>query len=168
MLQTVVIGHLGADAEVKSANGREFVSFRVAHSESWTDEAGHKREETMWVDCIINGRPAVLPYLKKGQQIYASGNTRTRVYSSKKDRCMKAGLTINVRNIELLGGKVDDVPTLLYMPDTGEEIRVQKFFHAQQTVRGNKAPELLDLFNRSGEVFQADRKGWVSRKTTEE
>ena len=32
MLKASLIGNLGADAQVKSANGREFVTFRVAHS----------------------------------------------------------------------------------------------------------------------------------------
>ena len=31
MLKAQVIGNLGADAEVKSSNGKQFVSFRVAH-----------------------------------------------------------------------------------------------------------------------------------------
>ena len=57
MLQSTLIGHLGADAECKNANGKEFVTFRVANTDRWTDDAGQVHESTTWVDCIINGKP---------------------------------------------------------------------------------------------------------------
>ena len=37
MLKVEMIGNLGADAEIKDHQGRKFVSFRVAHTEKWTD-----------------------------------------------------------------------------------------------------------------------------------
>ena len=37
MLKLVIIGNLGADAELRNANGAQFLSFRVAHSDRWTD-----------------------------------------------------------------------------------------------------------------------------------
>ena len=40
MLQTTVIGNVGADAQVNNKDGREFVTFRVAHNDTWTDQAG--------------------------------------------------------------------------------------------------------------------------------
>ena len=35
MLKCEIIGNLGADAEVKEANGSKFVAMRVAHSSKW-------------------------------------------------------------------------------------------------------------------------------------
>lgn len=161
MLQAVIIGHLGADAECKSSNGKEFTVFRIADTSKWTDDAGVTHEDTTWVDCIIQGRPKVLEYLKKGQQVYAAGSVSLRVYSSKKDRCMKAGLTINVRSIELLGGKSDDVPGVLYGEDGTTEIKVQKWFNAAICKRSPDQPEYLPLVSRSGAKFVADRQGWI-------
>lgn len=163
MLQAIVIGHLGGDAEFKNENGKEFSTFRVANTDKWTDEAGNVHEETQWVDCIMNGKPAVIEYLKKGTQVYCSGPARTRVYPSAKDRCMKAGITITVRQIELLGGKTDDVPRVLYDANTGAQVDVNKWFQAPSLVRDESQPEWLPLVSRSQERYIADRNGWIRK-----
>lgn len=161
MLQAILIGNLGADAEVKNANGREFTTIRVAHTERWTDENGQKTESTTWVDCNFQGRPNVLPYLKKGTQVFVSGHMSLRIYSSKKDRCMKAGVTINVKNIELLGGKAEDIPSILYKESDQSEVKVQKWYLAPAMLRDEDEPEFLNLFSKRGDVFKADRNGWL-------
>lgn len=161
MLQTTIIGYLGADAEIKSLNGKEFTTMRIAHTNKWTDDAGTTHEETTWVDCTINGTPSVNQYLKKGQLVMCAGNTSLRVYSSAKDRCMKAGLKINVKTIELLGSKTDDVPSVLYKEDGGEQVELRKFYHCAQVVREDKDPESIYLVSKGGQRFRADRKGWV-------
>ena len=168
MLQGIIIGHLGADAECKSSNGKEFCSFRVANTNRWTDDSGVSHEETIWVDCVMNGKPNVLQYLKKGQQIYASGSLSARIYSSKKDRCMKAGLTINVRSVELLGGKSDEVPGSLYSDEDGHEIKVKKWYNAEELKRDKKGAEYIPLVSRSGDRYVADRNGWVYPYTESE
>lgn len=164
MLQTTCIGHLGADAEAKNVNGKEFVVFRIANTDKWTDDAGVVHETTTWVDCIMNGKPKVLEFLKKGTQVFVTGSVSLRVYSSAKDKCMKAGLTINVRQVELLGGKADDVPSRLYSEDGTQEVQILKLYYAQQLVRDNSQPELLVCVSRSGERFLADRAGWVTKE----
>lgn len=167
MLQTIIIGHLGADAEYKNENGREFVVFRIANTDRWTDDAGQKHESTTWVDCIMNGKPKVFDWLKKGQQVYACGPVNLRVYSSAKDKCMKAGMTINVKQIELLGGRADDVPSRLYSEDGTQEVVINKHYHAPQMVRDLSLPEALILVSKAGEKFTADRSGFVTRLTSE-
>lgn len=162
MLQSTVIGYIGGDAECKNVNGNEFIAFRVANTEKFTDQAGQVHESTTWVDCIMNGKPKVFEFLKKGTLVFCSGNTSLRVYSSAKDRCMKAGLTINVRSIELLGGKADEVPSVLYKKDTGEEVKVRKFYHSAECVaEKDDAPDTV-LVSKSGKEFLASAKGWLS------
>ncbi len=163
MLQAIAIGHIGRDAECKSANGREFTTFRIAHTDRWTDDAQQVHEETTWIDVIINGRPNVLPYLRKGQQVFVSGNMSVRVYSSAKDRCMKAGMTINARQIELLGSKGDEIPTQLFDANDGTMHQVQKWFNVPSLVRDEKAPEFIPMVSKSQERFVVDRNGWVSK-----
>lgn len=163
MLQTICIGHLGGDAEFKQSNGKEFSTFRLAHTDRWTDDAGQTHESTTWVDCIMNGRPNVIEYLKKGQLVYVSGSATLRVYSSPKERCMKAGLTINVRQVELLGGKNDDVPNVLYDAQTGAQVEVKKYYNVPSLVREADAQEWMPLISRSQERFVADRNGWVQK-----
>lgn len=164
MLQTTCIGHLGADAEAKNVNGKEFVTFRIANTDKWTDDAGVVHETTTWVDCIVNGKPKVLEFLKKGTQVFVTGPVTLRVYSSAKDKCMKAGLTINVRQIELLGGKADDVPSRIFSEDGTQEVQISKLFYAPQLVRDVSQPEHLICVSRSGERFIADRAGWVTKE----
>lgn len=109
MIKMLFIGTLGADAEFKhsdtASNGGKFVTFRAAHNDTWTDAAGMRHENVTWVDFIMNDHPKVAQYLKKGTMVYVEGRTSLRVYSSPKDRCMKAGMTIQVQRIELLSAK---------------------------------------------------------------
>ena len=157
MLQVTLIGNLGAAAEIKVADGREFITFRVAHNEAYTDAAGNKVERSMWVDCTMNcaaGRPAVLPYLQAGTLVCVQGSMRTRVYSSQKDRCMKAGVTIHVQRVELLGGAADPVPRRLY-DDGGAMHDVTKYFFVADMKKGT-------LMDTHGAQFQVE-KGWVTK-----
>ena len=112
MLKCEIIGHLGADARVANENGKSFISFNVAHTDKWTDAQGMTHDQTQWVSCIINDATSkVLPFLRKGKQVFVRGNLSARVFSSEKQRAMVAGLTINVREVELVGAKVEDKPT---------------------------------------------------------
>ena len=128
MFKVHVIGNLGADCETKTEQGRQFTVFRVAHSDSYTDQTGTKHESTQWIDCILNERPAVCDYLKKGTTVYVDGNARMRCYSSEKARGFVAGITINVRNIELIGKAPDAVPSRLFSKQ-GVMFNVNKWFH---------------------------------------
>lgn len=153
MFKVHVIGNLGADCETKSEQGRQFTVFRVAHSESYTDQAGVKHESTQWIDCILNERPAVCDYLKKGTTVYVDGNARLRAYSSEKARAFVAGITINVRNIELIGKAPDAVPSRLYSKQ-GVMFNVNKWFHCP----GATEPVLRDA---QGREYLVDDNGFV-------
>lgn len=155
MLQCTMIGNLGANAEIKTADGREFVTFRIAHNDSFKGADGVRKETSMWVDCTMNcttGRPAVLPYLTKGTTVCVVGNVSLRVYSSEKDRCMKAGLTIHVQKLELLGGSGDTIPRRLYTSD-GVMVDVNKYYHAD-----TQEPVLYD---QRGNGYQVAEGGWI-------
>lgn len=104
MLDLLIVGHLGADAEFKEQNGDKYLQFRVASSRRWKDQSGISHEETTWVSCFLRGRvDNLLPYLRKGQLIYARGYPQFRAYSSEQARGFVAGVSINVDRIELLG-----------------------------------------------------------------
>ena len=162
MLQCTMIGNLGANAEIKAADGREFVTFRIAHNESFTGADGTKTEKSMWVDCTMsctNGRPAVLQYLTKGTAVCVVGNVSLRVYSSEKDRCMKAGITIHVMKLELIGGQGDSVPRRLFTKD-GVMVEVNKYYHAQT----NESV----LMDQRGNQFTVAEGGWIAPAQTQQ
>lgn len=161
MLKVSCIGHIGGDAEIKEQDGRKFVTFRVAHSDRWKDDAGNTHESTQWVDCIMDGEPSVTPYLKRGTSVYVSGNVKLRVYSSAKDRCMKAGLTISVRSIELIGARPDAVPGSL-VDGSGIVHPVVKFYQIPGLIRNKKEVEHIPVTSLRGDShFLVDRNGWV-------
>ena len=156
MLHAIVIGNIGADAEIKVADGHKFLTFRVAHNDSYTDAQGKKVERTMWIDCTMNcdgGEPAVIPYLKGGTLVMVQGSFSTRVYSSTADHCMKAGVTIRVQRVELLGGAADPVPRKVYDQDGVEHV-VAKFYLTD--MKGGTA------YDTRGRAFDVDKKGWIT------
>lgn len=113
MFNVEVIGNLGADAERKSYNGRPFVTFRVAHSNKWTNKnTGEITEETVWVSCILSGDGgALLPYLRRGTKVFVRGMATLSVFSSPKTKSMQAGVNLNVHEVELCGSMQQDTTT---------------------------------------------------------
>lgn len=169
MLQFLVIGNLGADAEVKEANGRKFVSFNVAHTDVWTDDAGTKHENTMWVSCALNGDGGnLLPYLKRGACVFVQGRGSVRVYSSPTQRAMVGGLNISVDKVELVGGRVDDVPREL-IAEGGALLRTYKAYYLDPQEYA-KVPKNADLgcmmVDRRGQQYQISPEGWISKLIT--
>lgn len=152
MFLSTVIGNIGADAQVKNKDGKEFVVFRVAHNEVWTDQAGQQHSTTIWVDCIMNGKPKVTEFLKAGTQVAVIGTTTLRTYSSEKARAIVAGATIRVESVQLLGGNTDDVPRRLY-DEHGAQHDVRKWYLTD--VKG------CILMSQRGNRFEVDKKGWV-------
>lgn len=166
MLKSILIGNLGADAEVKSANGKEFVTFRVAHSWNFTTQDGTTNSGTIWVDCIGNNLKGVVEYLKKGTQVYVEGNVSLRVYSSKVERCMKAGLTINVDTLQLIGSKPDAVPRIVIDPDGGALHAVTRKYMVTD-MNGIVPPDTFkEMVDEHGNLYSVDTLGFIQPQST--
>lgn len=133
MLITTLIGNLGRDAEVKSADGRQFVTFTIASTESYKKESGEREEKTQWVSCTMNQvSNNLLPYLKKGAKVCVVGRMSAKLYSSAKDRCLKSGLNLSVMHLELVSTNIDEVPRELY-DNKGVAHIVTKHYYVQPT-----------------------------------
>lgn len=155
MLQVQLIGTLGADCELKTGdNSSKFTTFRAAHNDTWVDDAGTQHTSTIWVDCVLDDHPKVAEYLKRGQLVFVEGYCSLRVYSSPKDRCMKAGMTIRVRRIELLGAKPEPVPREL-IDDAGAVHKINKFYHCDTL----KSCSVIDKYSNQ---YTVDKQGWVT------
>lgn len=162
MFKIEVIGNLGADAQVVESNGSKFVTMRIAHSEQWKDEHGDKHERTTWIDATMNDvESKILPYLKQGVRVFVRGNGSLRVYSSPKDKCMKAGATISVREIELIGGSSDDVPKQLVDPATGGLLDVTKCYWVPRDNKEMKKDDVYTLVDVKGSHYVMDKLGFV-------
>lgn len=77
-----LIGHLGADPDIRSTNGGDDVaSLSIATSERWTDRSsGEKKERTEWHRVVVFGPlvGVIRQYVKKGSKILVAGQLRTR------------------------------------------------------------------------------------------
>ena len=165
MITASVIGNLGADAEVVSSNGNKFVTLSIAHTRKFTQPDGKQTEQTDWVDAIINNvEHPVIPYLKRGVKVFVYGSARMRVYSSKKDRMMKAGLTINVQSIELCGGQSELVPRSLIDPDTAAVYNTQKYYWTDAPTKGMRSADTKVLVDERGGEYVMDFHGFVAPK----
>ena len=163
MLQLIIVGNLGADAVVKEANGKKFVSFNVAHTERWTDDQGVIHDTTQWVGCALSGDGGnLLQYLRKGTCIYAIGRVKTRVYSSEQARGFVAGLDLSIQHIELIGARPDDIPSRLYDKE-GKQIDISKHYWTQMSNYYNTI-----VYDKGGKQYTIDKYGWVAAVKEEE
>lgn len=168
MFRAEIIGNLGADASVMESNGSKFVTMRIAHTDAYKDEQGNKHEKTVWVDATMNDAESkLLPYLKQGVKVFVRGNASLRVYSSPKDRCMKAGVTLSVREIELVGGSSDDVPRQLIDPATGMLYESQKYYWINRDNKDMKKDDVMQLVDARGNQYLMNKAGFVSIPQTE-
>lgn len=162
MFKVEIIGNLGADCEIKESNGSKFVTMRIAHTTSYVKDDGTKQDSTIWVDVTLNNAESkVIPYLKQGIRVFVRGNGSLRVYSSKKDRCMKAGLTVSASEIELVGGQSDDVPRQLILPDSGQLVDVSKYYAANVDTSKWKKDDVDYLVDTKGRQYTLAKGGWV-------
>lgn len=152
MFYATIIGNVGADATLKKSDGNEFYAFRVAHNNRYKRADGTEVDETSWIDVTLSHDSRVAPYIKAGTLVYVTGPVSTRIYSSEKDRCMKAGVTINARQVELLSAKGDAVPSRLIDSDGVFHV-VNKYYHTD-------CPGSI-LMSQSGKQFGVDDNGWV-------
>lgn len=90
-----IVGYLGNDAEVKETNGRNFVRFSIADTIRVKGE-----DQTVWVTCFSN-MTGMAPHLKKGKQIFVTGELNPGVHEGKLD------LSMSVHSIKFVGRKDD-------------------------------------------------------------
>src|SRR3989344_4261657 len=79
--KVMIIGRLTRDPEVRTTpSGANVVSFSVATSFNWTDQAGQKKEQTEFHNVVAWRKLADIigQYLKKGSQVYLEGRLTTR------------------------------------------------------------------------------------------
>ncbi len=81
-----LIGFLGSDAEVRTANKRSFTTLSLATKSSYKDKkSGQYVSHTEWHRCVVFGKLSEFAgTLTKGSHIQIEGELRSRQYDSKK------------------------------------------------------------------------------------
>lgn len=99
-------GTVGRDAEVRTTpSGQSVLNVTVANNIGFGD-----RQQTLWLRVALWGKRAegtLVDYLRKGQQIFVSGELTMREYQAN-DGSTKAALELTANIIDLLGGKRSD------------------------------------------------------------
>lgn len=113
MLQLNAILNLGSDAETKSINDRQYISFRGASTEKKNGQ-----DVVTWVSVLAGFNENLLPYLKKGQQVFVSGRMSAGIYQSQNS----FGIDISVfaQTLQLCGGKRDEQATVPAVSTAGQ------------------------------------------------
>lgn len=114
MLQLEIIGNLGADAEVKAINGREYISMRIASTTKFKDKS-----ETTWVSVLYRRTDALLPYLTKGTSVYVCGELNASAWVNR-DGKASADLRVWAANLCLLGKHTTDGEKTQQAQNNGE------------------------------------------------
>ena len=81
-----LIGHLGADPEVKNFDGgSKLAKLSLATSDVYTNAKGEKVDETQWHNVVLWGKQADVAgqYLKKGAEVMIEGKITYRKYTDK-------------------------------------------------------------------------------------
>ena len=101
MLQLNILGNLGRDAEVKTINDKQYLSFSVASTEKQGEQ-----EQTTWVSVLCSHNPNLLPFLKKGQQVFVSGKLKAGIYQNQNS--FGIDLSVFASTLQLCGGKREE------------------------------------------------------------
>lgn len=98
------IGRIGRDAQTRfTANGKSVAGWSLA-----VDTGFGQNKTTTWVDCSLWGDRAekLAEYIRKGDRIGVTGEIGTREHDG------KTYVTLNVRDVTLLGDKRDSQPAV--------------------------------------------------------
>ncbi len=98
-------GTVGRDAEVRSTpSGQMVLNVTVANNIGFGD-----RQQTLWIRVALWGKRAegqLQNYLKKGQQVFVSGELSQREYQAN-DGTTRTSLELNANVIDLVGKRND-------------------------------------------------------------
>ena len=129
-------GTVGRDAEVRATpSGQSVLNFTVANNIGFGD-----RQQTLWVRVALWGRRAegsLQNYLKKGQQVFVSGELTQREYQAN-DGTTKTSLELNANIVDLVGKRNDQGQ----QPQQGYQQPAQS-----NNAQASNAPSSLDDFD---------------------
>lgn len=88
--QLNIVGHLGADAEVKRVGDADVASLRVACNNGYGE-----RQHAVWFDVEVWGRPAEwIGRLRKGAAVTVMGELRSREHDGRVILGVRASLVV--------------------------------------------------------------------------
>lgn len=97
MLQITTLGNLAKNAETKTFNGKNFLTFSMA-AKNFRDDP------VTWVDVTYFKSDKVAPYLLKGTKVLVSGQLKVKEYN-KKDGTKGTSLSVSASTLNLVSSE---------------------------------------------------------------
>jgi len=110
--KVILIGHLGADPEVKfTPSGVAVVNVNLATSESWNDPSGARQERTEWHRLVLWRQVAEIAgqHLKKGSKVYVEGKLQTRSWDDQNGQ-KRQSTEVVVHDLQMLDNRPEGQP----------------------------------------------------------
>lgn len=111
MINLEMIGHIGQDAKSQTLqDGRFLINFSVCDNVKQTDkQTGEIKEFPQWVSVsYFTKSDKVLQYLKKGVQVYVSGDFRIDEYLSQQTGQVRYSAQVTATRVQLLSFTEDN------------------------------------------------------------
>lgn len=84
MIEFFMIGNVGSDAVVNTANSKPVINFQLCHSEPTKRRLNSEGNKKYWVDCAyFVDNPELVKLLAKGTQVYVKGKPDVKVHVPK-------------------------------------------------------------------------------------
>jgi len=121
---TIVVGHLGRDPEMRfTPDGTPVTTFNIATTRKWTNAEGQPQEKTTWFRVTVWRKLAETcnQYLTKGRLVLVEGDIDLSTWSDKTTNEPRAMLELRARNVRFLGGRGEKVEGAEEPVSEGEE-----------------------------------------------
>ena len=105
---TIVVGHLGRDPEMRyTPDGTPVTTFNIATSRKWTNPEGQPQEKTTWFRVTAWRKLAenCNQFLAKGRLVLVEGDIELSTWADKSTGEPRGMLELRARNVKFLGGK---------------------------------------------------------------
>lgn len=104
--KVMIIGRLTRDPELANTMaGKSYCKLSIANGSSYKTEAGEKKEETSFFNCIAWGRQAEIinQYCKKGKQVAIEGRLQQQTWQDQQTGQNRSTVNIVIDRLQMLG-----------------------------------------------------------------
>lgn len=137
------IGTLTRDVEIRQAGQTSVGNVSLAINEKYTTKSGEKREDVLFLECVLWGKTAELAgqYLAKGKQVLFSGRLKQETWEDKATGQKRSKIVLTVDDMQFLGG-----------PSGGQESPNEESRQQRQQTTPARKQSIYDNHSHSDDV----------------
>lgn len=103
--KTILMGHTTRDVELRfTPKGAAVGEFAIAVNHTWTNEAGERKEEVSFFNCVVFGKQAetLAQYVKKGDPLFLEGRLKQETWEDKQTGQKRQAVKVIVNQFQFL------------------------------------------------------------------